>query len=279
MASNFPASLDSLTNPAGTQTLDSPDHAAQHANANDIIEAIESNLGTNSGTSVFKHFVAGNFPVRVTGVAATGTLQQTVVGGTYNNSTIGTPAVTGGTTISGVINNPTIGTPAITNGTATNTTLTTPTFSAGAVSTAAIAANAVTNGTLLWNAAPSAAGTVTSAGGWVSLNQTGTLAVTAISNILVTSSLNLSNNAAEQLGRYRVIGTSGAGTFFIPGADGFMHRFTAANHHHTISWNGYQTAIAVGTYVCVPQGSTSGGSLIITTTDNQLTASAIILTR
>ena len=35
MATNFPTSLDALTNPVSTDTLASPDHAGQHANAND----------------------------------------------------------------------------------------------------------------------------------------------------------------------------------------------------------------------------------------------------
>jgi hypothetical protein len=41
MATNFPGSQDSFTNPTSSDTLDSPDHAAQHANVNDAVEAIE----------------------------------------------------------------------------------------------------------------------------------------------------------------------------------------------------------------------------------------------
>ena len=51
MATNYPAALDSLTNPAAGDALTSPSHSAQHANANDAIEAIETELGVNpSGT-------------------------------------------------------------------------------------------------------------------------------------------------------------------------------------------------------------------------------------
>ncbi len=52
MASNFPNQLDSLTNPSPTQSLDDPtvDHAAQHANANDAIEAIEARIGIAGST-------------------------------------------------------------------------------------------------------------------------------------------------------------------------------------------------------------------------------------
>lgn len=45
MPTNYPTSLDTLTNPNGSNQLSSPSHAAQHANANDAIEAIESTLG------------------------------------------------------------------------------------------------------------------------------------------------------------------------------------------------------------------------------------------
>ena len=41
MATNFPGSQDSFTNPTSSDTLDSPDHAAQHANVNVAVEAIE----------------------------------------------------------------------------------------------------------------------------------------------------------------------------------------------------------------------------------------------
>lgn len=45
MATNFPTSLDSLTNPQGTDSVEAISHAAQHANANDAIEALEAKVG------------------------------------------------------------------------------------------------------------------------------------------------------------------------------------------------------------------------------------------
>jgi hypothetical protein len=42
LATNFPTSVDVLTNPTGNDSLNSPSHATQHANANDAIEAIEN---------------------------------------------------------------------------------------------------------------------------------------------------------------------------------------------------------------------------------------------
>ena len=49
MASSYPGALDSFSNPSGTDTLDNvtTPHATQHANANDAIEAIQAELGTD----------------------------------------------------------------------------------------------------------------------------------------------------------------------------------------------------------------------------------------
>jgi hypothetical protein len=55
MATNFPTSLDSLTNPATTDQLNSPSHAAQHANANDAIEALEAKVGVDGSTVTTSH--------------------------------------------------------------------------------------------------------------------------------------------------------------------------------------------------------------------------------
>jgi len=48
MATNFPTSLDVLTNPQGTDSVAAVPHAAQHANANDAIEALEAKVGANN---------------------------------------------------------------------------------------------------------------------------------------------------------------------------------------------------------------------------------------
>lgn len=45
MATNFPTSLDALTNPQGTDSVAAVPHAAQHANANDAIEALQARVG------------------------------------------------------------------------------------------------------------------------------------------------------------------------------------------------------------------------------------------
>ena len=55
MATNFPTSLDSLTNPTTGNPLSSPSHAGQHANANDAIEALEAKVGVNSSAVTTSH--------------------------------------------------------------------------------------------------------------------------------------------------------------------------------------------------------------------------------
>ena len=45
MASNYPTSLDTFTNPTSNDSLNSPSHSLQHADVNDAIEAIEAKLG------------------------------------------------------------------------------------------------------------------------------------------------------------------------------------------------------------------------------------------
>jgi hypothetical protein len=47
MATSYPASLDSFTNPTAVDTLDSPPHDTQHADANDAIEALQAKVGVD----------------------------------------------------------------------------------------------------------------------------------------------------------------------------------------------------------------------------------------
>ncbi len=117
MATTYPSTIDSFTNPSGTSTLDSPDHALQHSDANDAIEAIEAVIGTTAGTSVLKDFSAGEFPARVN---SGGTITQTLTGGTINATTLGTPTVTGGSFASPTTTGTDAGTATLTNKTLTS---------------------------------------------------------------------------------------------------------------------------------------------------------------
>lgn len=73
MATNFPTSLDALTNPTGASALTSPDHAGQHTDANDAIEAIEAQIGTTA-SPVLARLASPTFtgtPTLPTGTIAT----------------------------------------------------------------------------------------------------------------------------------------------------------------------------------------------------------------
>lgn len=48
MATSFPTSLDSLTNPGSAEKLNSPSHSGQHSDENDAIEALETKVGIDS---------------------------------------------------------------------------------------------------------------------------------------------------------------------------------------------------------------------------------------
>lgn len=51
MPTNYPGAIDSLTNPTTTSQMNSPSHAGQHSNANDAVEAIQTELGTDPSGS------------------------------------------------------------------------------------------------------------------------------------------------------------------------------------------------------------------------------------
>jgi len=93
MATNFPASLDSLTNPTSSDSLNSPSHSAQHANANDAIEALQAKVGVDSSA------VTSSLDYKVAQLEAVshGKILQVVEGNTSSavQSTSGTPSDTG----------------------------------------------------------------------------------------------------------------------------------------------------------------------------------------
>jgi hypothetical protein len=101
MATSYPTSLDNFTNPTGSDTLDSATvpHATQHANANDAIEAIEAELGTNpKGTSATVKARLDTLDTTVSGKANTasptftGTPLSTTAAADTNTTQIATTA-------------------------------------------------------------------------------------------------------------------------------------------------------------------------------------------
>lgn len=107
---NFPTSLDSLVNPSSSDTMSAVGHAAQHANVNDAVEALEAKLGI--GASV----AASGKLLRGTGAGAsawdkdapTGTIVGTTDSQTLTNKTLTSPTIN-----TAIINNPTLATNSI----------------------------------------------------------------------------------------------------------------------------------------------------------------------
>lgn len=58
-AISWPTSLDSLTNPSGTDSVSTVSHSGQHSNANDALEALEAKVGINASTPVTDSIFVG----------------------------------------------------------------------------------------------------------------------------------------------------------------------------------------------------------------------------
>ena len=150
MASTYPGTVQTFTNPVGTNTLDSPDHAVQHTTENDTLVNIQNTLGTTAGTALLTAFLSTDKPVRMN---ASGTPSQTLTGGTINTFIVGTPTVTGGTFTSITANTATLGSPTITGGTlntfiAGTPTVTGGTFTSITANTATVGSPTITGGTI-----------------------------------------------------------------------------------------------------------------------------------
>lgn len=55
MTISYPNSLDTLANPSAGDGLNNPDHALQHDNENDAIEALEAKVGVDSSAVTTSH--------------------------------------------------------------------------------------------------------------------------------------------------------------------------------------------------------------------------------
>lgn len=99
MAINFPTSLDTFSNPIGTDLLENAttalDHDVQHSNANDAIEALEAKVGvTNSAVTTTHDYKLSGVATGDKAVSKTGTE-------TLTNKTLTAPQINMGSDAAG----------------------------------------------------------------------------------------------------------------------------------------------------------------------------------
>ena len=102
MATNFPSSLDTFTNPSSSDLMNSVTvpHNEQHANANDAIEALQAKVGVDSSadTSSLEYRVGSleTFPIQLNG--QTVSADYTIPSG-YNGVSAGPITIADGVTV------------------------------------------------------------------------------------------------------------------------------------------------------------------------------------
>jgi len=147
----FPADIYTQIDVTGTTSLATDDHSARHNEIGAEIVSIETTLGTNSGTSVLKNFIAGDMAARVNNETFS---VSKMLGGTIGTAIIGTSYIVGGTLSSsvGTLNNMVLGTPVITGGSiGVNGTTVALTVGAGLVPTSNVYSDTA-GGTIIINA-------------------------------------------------------------------------------------------------------------------------------
>jgi hypothetical protein len=88
MSIEYPTNLDNLTNPVGTDKVSVVDHALQHSNANDAIEALQAKVGKNgSAVTTTVDYKLSSIPTNDKAASITGTE-------TLTNKTLTSPTVT-----------------------------------------------------------------------------------------------------------------------------------------------------------------------------------------
>lgn len=102
---NFPTSLDSFVNPSSSDTMSAVGHAAQHANVNDAVEALEAKLGIGASTPASGKLLRG------TGAGQSAWDKDAPTGdivGTSDTQTLTNKTLTSPTINTAIISNPTL---------------------------------------------------------------------------------------------------------------------------------------------------------------------------
>jgi hypothetical protein len=86
MTTNFPVSKDTLTNPGARDSLSSPSHSQQHANANDAIEALQTKVGIDGSEDINSlDYKISTLESQVNEIGNTTTTTETLFGLEGNN--------------------------------------------------------------------------------------------------------------------------------------------------------------------------------------------------
>jgi len=259
LSTSYPTTKQTFTDPSGTQTLASPDHAGLHTDMNDTVEAIQDTIGTTAGTNVLKDFSAGQFPVRQN---AGGTVVGTP---TINNAILGTPATTGGT-----LNTPTISSPVVTLGSDATGDIYYRN-SGGSVARLAVGTDnqvLTSNGTLPGWETPSSgfvpafqqgttSGPTTSSTNYGSLNEMAITFVSTLGTAMVDLGLSIQNSAASGNANFIALSMDGAGEV--------AERFTDTGDANTTKdLNTFYmfTGLSAGTHTVVGRWKVGGGTAL-----------------
>lgn len=87
MSTNYPTSLDTFTNPVGTDAVATVDHAAQHSNANDSIAALETKVGITGSANT------NSVDYKLSGVTGTDKAVSKTGSETLTNKTLTAPVI------------------------------------------------------------------------------------------------------------------------------------------------------------------------------------------
>ncbi len=278
MASTYPTTADSFTDPTSSSYLSSPAHSTLHQDENDAIEKIEAKLGTGSSTPTNNTFLIGNG----TGSSAWSSLTSAQLAARVSDET-GSGVLVFGT-------QPTIGTPTLTtpkvdtinestaaNGVTvdglsikdsklnTNNSVVTANITDSNVTTAKIADNAIT-AILLDEVETSDLHNTTavSATTWTDLkgNQNFTIAGGTASAIEATINASMAigtTNAAVVSFRF-VIDSAGTPVYkYLKGADVIAGKYTGVGVSSTIKFTG----LAAGVHTIKSQIYTSANENLL----------------